>query len=197
MSVIPASSAWEAAKAWIVGSIDEAPASCVVVGLHQAQRRQPVEVVEQRSPADHLGRRLDRPAATEHRKAVKDVPCLVVEQAIAGSQGAAQRTVHGGPGALQVVHVERIGADRVEHATGPEHSPTARGQLQRQRQPVETATHLGDHHSSVAGQLERWRGAADAVDEQLDRGHRPELLDAVLVARRYRQRPDRPRLLVG
>jgi hypothetical protein len=89
--------------------------------------------------------------------------------AIAGIQGAAQRAVGGGPGALKILNIERIGADGIQHAASPEHPPTARGQLQGKRQPVETATHLGHHPSGVGAQVKGRRGAADAIDQKLDR----------------------------
>lgn len=107
-------------------------------------------------------------AAPEDRQALEDDLLVLAEQVVAPVEGRAQRPVTGGSRARTGLEQREPLAQASQELLGGEGRDARGGELDRQRQPVEPAAHLGDRRGVRGLELEPRRAALRAVDEQPD-----------------------------
>ena len=133
----------------------------------QALSDEVVERVEV-GAGDRLGR-LDRRAAREHGEAREARLLAVAQQLVAPVDGRAQRVVaggrvaSGGAGSAEC-HVQTFG-----DLGGRQQPAAGRGELDRQRQPVDAPADLRDRGSVAVAQIKRGIVGTRPLDEQRDR----------------------------
>jgi len=125
--------------------------------------------------ADRLGR-VEREAAHEDGELVEQLLLGLLEQLVAPGDRVAK-------GALALVGVAAAAREEGQAFAQPfrqpsrrQHGQTRRSQLEREREPVQAAADLADHVRVAGAQAEVGLHRLRALDEQLDCGHRAQLL---------------------
>ncbi len=136
------------------------------------QRVQPIQHVEltpRPSVVDTKDTRdgIDAETAREHRRMAQHVAFPVVQQLVRPTDRLPQAALTFRPGQ----HSESVGQETLLQVGRRQRDHAGRGQLDRERESVETATNLGHDLGRLGiGDIERRVDGACALDEELDRG---------------------------
>ncbi len=115
-------------------------------------------------------------ASSKDPQPTEDYPLLGAQQIMAPRQRGAQGLV-----ALRVVAASTLQyvetrLESGQHRLRWQRPYPRRGELERQRQPVETSTQLGHRRRIFGRQLKHWLDLVRTLNEQLDRGYLAECL---------------------